>query len=148
MTVSPPEAPPEQSRSDAADPLLDLVRRVPAEVQALISAEVQLATAEIRSNAGKLVLAIAIIIAGGIIVGVAGIAVLGAIVAALAPLVGPVWSSLITAAAALLIGGALMMIGLKRIRSAPLAPHRAIANLKNHADSINFLKTRDTSHER
>ncbi|GGI88542.1 hypothetical protein GCM10007973_26120 [Polymorphobacter multimanifer] len=142
------ETSPDPQRPDTTDPLLALVRRVPAEVQALLAAEVQLATAELRQNVGKLVLAVAIILAGGIMAGVAGIAVLGAIVAALAPLVGPVWSSLITAAAALLIGGALIMLGLSRIRSAPLAPHRAIANLKQHADSINFLKARDTDHER
>jgi hypothetical protein len=139
---------PDAQQQDTSDPLLALVRRVPAEVQALLSAEVQLATAEVRQNVGRLGLAFAIILAGGIIAGVAGIALLGALIAALAPYVGPVWSSLITAAVALVAGGGLVAAGISRLRSGPLAPRQAIANLRNHAESINFLKTRTSDHER
>jgi len=131
-----PEAEPELPREPAADPLLQLVARVPREVQALAEAEVRLASAEIRRNLQGLAQAFALILAGGIVFGIAGISVLGAIVASLAPVVGPVWSAIITALVALIAGGALMAAGVLRMRNGPLAPRQSITNIQKHIESL------------
>jgi hypothetical protein len=125
-TPSPPENP----------GLLALLLGTIADIRTLFSTEIQLATAEVRYNVGRLALAFAIILAGGIIMGVAGIALLGALVAALSPSFGPVISSLITAAVAVITGGGLMFAGIMKMRTGPIAPQRAIANLKSYANSL------------
>jgi uncharacterized membrane protein YqjE len=132
MTDLPPDPPP----ASAADPLLQLVARVPREVQELVEAEVRLASAEMRSNLQRLAVAFALILAGGIVFGIAGISVLGAVVAALAPVVGPVWSAIITAIVALVAGGALMAAGILRMRNGPLAPRQSITNIQKHIESL------------
>lgn len=141
MTDQPPQAEPERPLLQpdpllAPDPLLQLVARVPREVQTLIEAEAKLASAEIRHNLQRLAVAFALILAGGIVFGIAGISSLGAIVAALAPVVGPVWSAIITAIVALVAGGALMAAGISRMRNGPLAPRRSITNIQKHIESL------------
>ncbi len=125
------------------DPLWAVASRVPSEVRALIVAEANLASAEVRYNIGRLALAFAIIMAGGIVFGVAGIALLGAVIAALAPYIGPVWSSLATAVFAFVVGGGLVAAGIVRMRDGPIAPHRALNNLRNHAESLKLVMPRD-----
>ncbi|WP_416908886.1 MAG: phage holin family protein [Polymorphobacter sp.] len=127
--------PPEETKA-TSDPLLDLIARVPREARALAEAEVALASAEIRRNLIGLALAFAFILAGGIILGIAGISLLGALIAALAPVVGPVWSAVLTAATALVAGGGLMIVGIRRLHHGPLAPRQTMANLKASLESL------------
>lgn len=131
MSLPPPEEPPKPS-----DPLLDLIARVPREARALAEAEATLASAEIRRNLIGLALAFAFILAGGIIFGIAGISLLGALIAALAPLFGPVWSAILTAATALVAGGGLIVLGIRRLHHGPLAPRQTMANLKANIESL------------
>lgn len=130
------DLPPDPAPAPAADPLLQLVARVPREIQDVVEAEVRLASAEVRNNLQKLAIAFALILAGGIVFGIAGISVLGAIVAALAPVVGPVWSAIITAIVALVAGGALVAAGIQRMRNGPLAPRQSITNIQKHIESL------------
>jgi len=128
--------------------LLALILALITDVRSLFSTEIALATAEVRFNVGRLALAFAIILAGGIIFGVAGIALLGALIAALSPSFGPVLSSLITAAVALVAGGGLMAAGISKMRHGPLAPRRALTNLKTYADSMSSAKKQEQGDER
>ncbi len=123
-TVPPPEPKPG---------LFSLLDSLISDSQNLVSTEFNLAAAEIRGNIRKLLVSMAIILAGGIICGIAGIALLGAVIAALAPALGPVWASLVTALVAIVSGGGLIVAGARRLNNATLAPERAIANLKAHA---------------
>jgi hypothetical protein len=127
--------------------LLALLLGTVADIRTLFSTEIQLATAEVRYNVGRLALAFAIILAGGIIMGVAGIALLGALVAALSPSFGPVISSLITAAVAVITGGGLMVAGITKMRTGPLAPKRAIANLTSYANSLSPARKQENADE-
>lgn len=140
MNDQPPDPAAEPDAAPEADAqresLLALAARVPVEVKALITAEANLASAEMRRNLTGLALAFAFILAGGIVFGIAGISVLGGIVAALAPYVGPVWSALITAATALVAGAALMAAGIRKMKHGPLAPRQSITNLQRHIESL------------
>ncbi|WP_439532707.1 phage holin family protein [Polymorphobacter sp.] len=127
----------DETRAAPKEPsLVGLILGVITDIRTLFSTEIQLATAEVRFNIGRLAVAFAIILAGGIIFGVAGIALLGALVAALSPSFGPVIGSLITAAVAAITGGGLLAIGITKMRTGPLAPRRALANLRTYADSV------------
>jgi hypothetical protein len=128
--------------------LLALLLGIFADIRTLFSTEIQLATAEVRFNFGRLALAFAFILAGGIIFGVAGIALLGALIAWLTPSFGPVVSSLLTALAAFVAGGVLMAAGISKMRSGALAPRRALANLKAYAASVSFGAKQENSDER
>lgn len=148
MTDTPPQSPgAAPPTADSPDPLWMLAARLPSEAIDLITAEANLATAEVRYNFGRLALAFAIIMAGGIIFGVAGIALLGAVIAALNPYLGPVWSSLLTALVAAIAGGALMAVGIVKMRDGPLAPRKAMHNLRRHAESLNIVTPRDKTDE-
>lgn len=139
MTDQPSEAPETAApaaEKPQAEPLLHLITRVPSEVQALIHAEVSLASAEIRQNLIRLALAFALMLAGGVIFGIAGVLSLGALVLALAPFVGPVWSSVITAVVALVAGGVLMVAGIAKMKRGPLAPRQSINNLQSYFESF------------
>jgi len=124
-----PDPPPRPSLIALASGLL-------ADAKALFGAELDLASAELRYNTGRLVLALAIVLAGGILLGGAGLALLAALIAALVPSLGPVGAALVTALTALVAGAALVIAGLSTLRRAPLAPRRAIANLTSYAESI------------
>ena len=113
-----------------------LVRGLFADAQALFGAELTLASAEIRVNAIRLVLALAAILAGGLLVGTAFIALLAALIAVLIPSLGVVGAALITALGALIAAAVLIAAGVRAVRLAPLAPRRAIANLKSNKDIV------------
>lgn len=140
MTDEPQDAPaetePPAQDAPQPEPLLHLITRVPAEVQALIHAEASLAFAEIRHNLIRLAIAFGLIIGGGMVFGIAGIVSLGALVAALTPVVGAVWGAIITAVVALVAGAVLMAAGIAKIKQAPLAPRQSIANLQSHIESF------------
>ena len=136
MNTPPPEPAQEAPLNSQARPSLPaLFAALFHEARTLFGAEIALASAELRLNAIRLAIALALMLAGGLMLGTAGVALLGALIAALAPHIGPVGAALVTALAALVAGGILVAAGAARLRNAPLAPRRAIANLKKTTDS-------------
>ena len=107
-----------------------------AEARALFGAELALASAEFRLNTIRLVLALAVILAGGLMLGTGSIALLVALIAALIPVLGPVGAALVTALVAFIAAAALIIAGVRAIRTGQLAPKRAIANLKANANTV------------
>ena len=114
----------------------ELLRRLVEDTQHLFRTEIRLAKSELRSN-------IASAAKGGIAAGAGLVLLLGAVftllgaaVGFLTPLVGAGWAALIVGVVTLIIGGLLVMSGIKKMTASSLAPERTVASLKQDADAL------------
>lgn|GEM_PF-5196451 len=134
--INPEQPNPAESPPPPRPSVFALVGALFTEAKALFGAELDLASAEIRVNTIRFALALAAIMAGGLMIGTAFIALFAALIAALIPSLGALGAALVTALAALIAAAALIIAGVSTLRRSPIAPQRALANLKSHADTI------------
>jgi xanthine/uracil permease len=130
-----PDVPPRQP-SETEPSLLSLVRQLAHEVPALISEELALAKAEIKSSVETAKTAMAAV-AGGAMVMLAGlIVVLLAAVYGLA-LVMPQWlAALIVGVVAMVVGFVMVQSGKKNLEPSQLTPERTLHSLHKDKDAI------------
>lgn len=114
----------------------DLLRSLIDDIVVLIRAEMGVAGGEIRDNLADAVGSLAAVAVGMMFLSVATLCLLGAGVAALAQYTGLVAAALIVAAFASVVAGALILIGIGRLKKVDLAPRRAVANLKRDMETL------------
>lgn len=114
----------------------DLLRSLIDDIVVLIRAEIGVAGGEIRDNLADAVGSLAAVAVGMMFLSVATLCLLGAGVAALAQYTGLVAAALIVAAFASVVAGALIFIGIGRLKKLDLAPRRAVANLKRDMETL------------
>ncbi len=130
-----PEIPPRTSAE--SDPsLLGLVRQLAHEVPALISEELALAKAEIRTSIETAKAATAAVATGAVIMLAGLVILLMAAVYALALIVPPWLAALIVGVAAMVIGFVMVQSGKKQLESSQLAPERTMNSLNKDKDAI------------
>jgi len=110
--------------------LSDLLRRLVDDAIGLLRAELRLASVEFRSGAQAIMRALAVILAGTLLLTAALVCLLGALVAWLAQFVGIVLAALLVAAAMAVAGGLALASGIGIMRKIDLAPRRAATNLR------------------
>lgn len=121
-------------RSDSS--IGDLLRRLVDDLLNLVRSELRLASGEVRANVVGALGGLAVVAAGAMLVSVAMLCLLGAGVAFLAQSVGIVDAALIVAGTAILLGAALIYVGVGKLRTTQLAPRRSVANLRRDVDTL------------
>jgi len=133
------ELPPRGTASHNGDTdtsALGLIRQLAHEVPALISEELALAKAEIRTSVAT-AKAAAAALAGGMVIMMAGLVILLlAAVYALAMVVAPWLAALIVGVAAMLVGYLMVQSGKKHLKATQLAPERTMNSLSKDKDAI------------
>ncbi|MGH8420129.1 MAG: phage holin family protein [Pseudomonas sp.] len=134
MAINPDVPPRNVPEGDPS--LLGLVRQLAHEVPALISEELALAKAEIRSSVEAAKAATAAV-AGGVVFMLAGLVILlMAAVYGLALVVSPWLAALIVGAVAMIIGFVMVQSGKKQLKPSQLAPERTLHSLNKDKDAI------------
>lgn len=124
---------------NAERPLGTIFSDLLGEVNALFRTEVRLARAEISEKVSTMSLGIAITAAGGVLLFASLLYFLGAATCALIVAGLSLWlAPLIVAGATLIVGVAVLVFGLGRLKARNLAPRRTIHQLKRDAAVARF----------
>lgn len=113
--------------------LLALVRQLLGDASDLVRSEVALAKAEIAQGGRTMGRSAGILAGGGVMLLLAVLAALAGVIVWLATLIGAVAACFVTALVLAIVGAAMIRSSLARMRSASLAPRRAIANVGTNA---------------
>lgn len=120
-------------------PLGNIFSDLLGELTALFRTEVRLARAEISDKVSTMSLGVALAAAGGVLLFASLLYFLGAATAALVMSGLSLWlAPLIVAAATLLVGGAVLWLGMSRLKARNLAPRRTVHQLKRDASVARF----------
>jgi uncharacterized membrane protein YqjE len=127
---------PPRANGDSDTSVLSLIRQLTHEVPALISEELALAKAEIRSSVAT-AKAAAAALAGGMVIMLAGLVILLlAAVYALAMFMAPWLGALIVGVIAMIVGFVMVQSGKKHLEATQLAPERTMNSLHKDKDAI------------
>lgn len=120
-------------------PLGNIFSDLLGELTALFRTEVRLARAEISEKASTMSTGIALAAAGGVLLFASLLFFLGAATGALIMAGLSLWlAPLIVAAAALIVGGAVLWFGVRRLKAKNLAPRRTVHQLKRDASVARY----------
>ena len=127
------DARPELSRESTPE----LMNEVLSHASGLVKGEVDLLRAEVQENLNKAVAAIGLLVAAVVLVLVALNVLAAALVAWLAELgLGAGWSALIVGGALLVIGAILAASGKNKLKLASLAPTRTARNVRRDTEAV------------
>jgi len=102
----------------------------------LVRGEVALAKAEVAQNIKSAALGIGLLV-GAVVLALVALNVLaGALVAALANLIGPGWAALVVGILILAAAGILALRGLNALKPENIAPNRTVRNVQADAQTI------------
>lgn len=124
---------------DADRPISTVLSDIVGNVQQIVRAEVRLAKAEVREEAGKAKRGLVLLGAGAVgFMFAGGFLLLGAVYALAT--VWPAWAAaLVVAVGTAAIGGFIVAAGVKNLKSVSLAPPRTVATIQ---ENIEWAKTR------
>jgi hypothetical protein len=112
----------------------ELFSDVIVQLTTLLRKEGQLARAEMSENFGKLAMGLALVVGGAVLLIPALVILLQACVAALIGAgLAPYWSALIVGGIVLILGLALMMVGVGRLRVDTMIPNKTIHQFQEDA---------------
>jgi hypothetical protein len=124
---------------NAERPLGNIFSDLLGEVTALFRTEMRLARSEVAEKLSTLSLGIALAATGGILLFASLLYFLGAATGALIMAGLSLWlAPLIVAAAALFVGGAVLWLGLSRLRTRNLVPRRTVQQIKRDANVARY----------
>jgi len=126
----------QQIDPDATPSIGDLLRRLIEDIGSLFRTEVRLAKSEFRGNVAAAKGGAAVIGVGAFFLVGGLFTLLGAAVGFLTPYVGAGFAGLIVAIVALIVGGILVMSGVKKLTSFSVTPARTVASLRQDADAL------------
>jgi hypothetical protein len=113
-----------------------LLRRLMDELATLFRKEVELATAEVTGALAKLATAVVSVLTGGMVLFAGFLVLLASAVLALAEVVEPWLAALIVGGAVALIGLVLILIGRQKLDPALLKPRRSAESLRQDKDVL------------
>ena len=128
--------PPAQLAAPEPLSISELLRRLIEDIGYLFRTELRLARSEFHANLAAAKSGAAAIAVGGIFLTGSLLAFLAAAVGFLAPYFGVGWAAMIVGGASLLLGFILIAVGGSAIGKANFAPTRAVARLKRDAKAL------------
>jgi len=114
----------------------ELVRQLFEDVGQLVRTEMKLAQAEMKQNVSAAAMPIAAIAAGGLLLVVGYLTLMGAIVGWLAEEIGPGWAAYLVTLLNVGLGIGLLMYGRNRLGRISMAPTRTVASIKQDAQAL------------
>ncbi|EPX83121.1 hypothetical protein ruthe_02738 [Rubellimicrobium thermophilum DSM 16684] len=124
------------SQDDDPRPMGALLGDAINQVTRLVRGEIALARAELAQNVRQAGMGVAMLAIAGLLALVALHVLAAALVAALAPAMGPGWAALLVGGATLVLAGLLLLRGLAILRPENLTPTRTIRNVQADAQTI------------
>jgi hypothetical protein len=114
----------------------DLVRQLIEDMGQLVRTEMKLAQSEMRQNIKSAAGPIAAMAAGGLLLVVGYLTLMGAIVGWLSHEIGPGWAAFVVTLFNVGVGIALLMYGKNKLGSTSMAPTRTVASIKQDAQAL------------
>jgi len=118
----------------------DLLGELAASSAALIRDEIDLARQEIKESVGQMRSGMVVTAVGLAVIGIAVLVLIAAAVIALGTLIGFGLSAVVVGALLAIIGGATLLLGIRRVRRTRLKPEQTIETLEEDKEWLKQLR--------